>query len=64
MQKISLLHQFILQKRSILESRDQTGRTLFDDDLPKMFFPTFNLCEFVSPYKKPGCFTDLFWIYG
>ena len=30
----------------------------------KLFWSTFNLCELVSTYKKPGYFIDLFWRYG
>ena len=30
----------------------------------KLFWPIFNICEFVSTCKKSGYFTDLFWRYG
>ena len=30
----------------------------------KIFWSTFNLCEFVSKCKKSGYFIDLFWRYG
>ena len=31
---------------------------------PKIFWSTFNLCEFVSICKKSGYYIDLFWRYG
>ena len=47
MQKISSFHLFILEIQPIFESCDQTGHAN-----PKIFWSTFNLCEFVSTCKK------------
>ena len=48
MKKITLLHLFILETRSILESRDQTGHIHFDHAYPKYFWSAFNFWDHVS----------------
>ena len=37
---------------------------IFDHTQLKIFLSTFNFCEFVSTYKKIGCFINLFWRNG
>ena len=54
--KMSSFHLFILEVQSILESYDQTGH-------PKIFWSTFNFCEFVSTRRAislncPGDMVD------
>ena len=64
MQKISSFHQFILEIQPILESHDQLAKPISGHANPKIFWSTFNLCEFVSTCKKSGYFIDLFWRYS
>ena len=65
MQKISSFHQFILETQSILESRDQTwSHPFLTMPNSKIFWSTFNLCEFVTTCKKSGYLINLFWKYG
>ena len=56
MQKISSFHLLILEMQSLQESYNHAHM--------KIFWSTFNLCEFVSTCKKSGYFIDLFWRYG
>ena len=59
--KINYFDQFFLEIQSILESRDQIGYNHFWPCPPITFQSIFNFCEFISTYKKWGCFIDLLW---
>ena len=60
--EIGLLHLFIFEIQSILESRD-LATPIFDHAHPKSFWSTSDLYELVSACKNSGYFTNLFWKY-
>ena len=53
MQKISPIHNLILQVRQILGSYELNGHTIFDHAHPKIIESTFSSPEFPPACKKP-----------